>query len=104
MLISVHHKIDCEVDGKPRQLTVEEYGRGGTKSPEMWVIVCDGKRYVPRAQRLARITVTLNGLFKIVYAPAGLFKDLVYKTNPFMEMIPKNETWGGKYIRLPDAD
>jgi hypothetical protein len=41
--------------------------------------------------RLERHRNSLLGILKELYGGSDIFKDLVYKSNPFLEMIKKHE-------------
>jgi len=50
-----------------REVTVEVYGRGGQDSPEMWILIIDGKRIVPYQSRRLGLQLTLQGFVKVRY-------------------------------------
>lgn len=67
---------------------VEEWGRYGTLSPKTHIFLYKGRRIVPYEQRLKGISVSLNGLFKLVYGEA-LAKLIPPVRNPFLNLISK---------------
>ena len=95
-MLILHKNIKITLpDGTPAIAHVEEWGRGGTKSPTTYVIQYGGKRYAPYAQVRLGYSFTLNGLFKLVYNNS--VQDLVYSDNPFLKLIPKDESAGRIY-------
>lgn len=87
----LHKRIPVFIDGVEHFVEVEEYSRGGSKSPVLFVVLHQGKRYVPRAQRLWGIDFTLRTHFTLLYSGIDL-KDLVSGWNPFLDFLPRKET------------
>lgn len=82
--------------GKILIADIEEYTRGGTKSPDLWIIILNGKRYTPYAQRYYGIYATFQTLLEIIYPPETI-RNMVYNVNPFMNLIPKDNSTGQRY-------
>lgn len=85
---TIHNNIPFTLKGKQVNCTVEIYTRGGTKSPDLWIVTLEGKRRTPYWQRKNELSPTLNGLFKITYSP--YIDKLVYNQKPLFFMN-KNE-------------
>lgn len=75
-------------------------GRGGSKSPEMWVIKYKGRLITPFEQRLKGWSFPLDTLLKKIYKDE-IIANLVYNENPFLAMIKPDSSWGSKYIPIP---
>ena len=66
---------------------IEEYTRGGTYSPTLFLIHYNGKRYTPYEQKRLGMGFPLNTLFKMVYSDK--IADLIPDSNPFFKRIDK---------------
>lgn len=86
--MKLHLNIPVIIDGKEVRVTVEEYSRGGKKSPSLDIMIIDGKRYVPYAAKRAKIQINMNGIMKMLYSDS--IKTLVYSNNPFLSLFRKN--------------
>lgn len=95
-------KIPFTLCGSSIEADVEIYSREGTKSPSLWIIIYDGKRYVPRAAQLIGLHSTMHGLLCIMYSDVDLH-NLIYNRNPFLSMITKNDSWNGAYVPIPGS-
>lgn len=63
------------------------YSRFGSKSPELWIIVSEGKRITPFEMKVRGYKLTLNSFFKVVYRES--IKNLIPHDNPLFKTIPK---------------
>lgn len=98
--MEVHTRVPMTFRGRHIRATVEVYSRGGTKSPTLHIVVYRGRRYVPKKMVLKDIRFTFTTYLCLLYNRDYL-RDLVYKENPFLKLIPKDDTWVGKYLVVP---
>jgi hypothetical protein len=102
--MKIAKNIKAVIYGKvPIRVDVEHHGREGTKSPTMEIVLYNGKRYPPIAQRVycIKCEYNLNDMFKLVY-DLDRIKDLVRSENPFFKLISKDSTWrGSAYMPVP---
>lgn len=95
-----HSKISATLNGKPLSIDVEEYTRGGSKSPSLLIFIQNGKRYVPYARKGMQFNLTLTGLFKMTYSET--FEDMLCftKSNILLSLLPKIEPGGAFYTPI----
>ena len=96
----LHRNVEISVAGHNHKVSVEEYGRKGTRAPTLDIIIYQGKRYVPYAARRAGIHLTMMGLFTMMYHIDDVMC-LVYNNNPFLSMIKKGDDWVGACLPVP---
>ncbi len=82
-----------------KTITVEMFviGRKGWKAPRDVYLKYDGRWITPFEQRRREWTIPASFLLWMIYCGES-YKDLIYTKNPFLELIPKDTNWGGKYI------
>lgn len=68
-------------------------GRGGTSSPELYLFKYKGRLVTPFENKIRSIYSTsliLYLLFERTYKDS--IKDLIYRDNPFLRLVPKEDT------------
>lgn len=86
--------------GKSKTVTIEEYTRGGIKSPTLSIFVFEGKRITPYMQRLDEWKITFSDALKN-YLPIELIAAGWKSSRSLFDMIPKNENWTGASLPIP---
>lgn len=81
----LHNDIPLLVNGTEVRADVEEYSRNGSKSPSLDIIILNGKRITPFQAKKLNIIWTYLSLFH--YAYSDTIEDLVYSSNPFLDLI-----------------
>ena len=77
-----------------------EYSRGGTHSPTLEIIYENGIQLTPFKQRLIGWKWTFGfGLAK--HYPLDLMRDMIYRPNPLLTLMPKNSDWKGGTVLIP---
>lgn len=64
------------------------YGRGGTKSPETFILEYKGKLYSPIQQKHRQVQPSMPTMMMLLYWNAPI-RGLLYESNPLLGMIPK---------------
>lgn len=77
----------------------ESLSRGGTLSPQLFLILYKGRRITPYEQRVKGYKVSAMVMLKFYYREPII--DLLYQDNPFLKAITKKDTWTGAYIPIP---
>ncbi len=97
----LHEEVEIQVHGKKREVEIESYSRGGTKSPSLWIIRLDGKRIVPYGNKKAGIRLTFT-TFLSTYISKKLLREEMLKPRPaFFDTIEKHDAWKGAVITIP---
>ncbi len=86
-------------DGTKIKADAYEFGRRGTKSPNMIVYMAGNKRYTPIAIRHYRIKITLNTLFKVIYSRH--IRNLIPDGVKLMSKIHKEPSYSGSMFHMP---
>lgn len=80
------------------------FGRNGTKSPSLTVYTLENnKRILPVHFHFSFSKIPgdiFKWLLKANY-PSSLLREVMSKPNPFLKMIPKDDTWKGAYFPVP---
>lgn len=72
------------------QAVIHSYSRGGSRSPELWVIAYGGRRITPFEQRVRNWLIPVPTLLRLIYHfSSESIGDLIYKDNPLLRMLPK---------------
>lgn len=101
---TIHNNIPFIFNGKEVHFTVDVYTRGGSDSPNLWIIKYNGKTYLPFQQRKLGISCTFTGLFKITYGP-HIEKLVPIGKSLFVKLFPKpSDFWGGTVILGGDSE
>jgi hypothetical protein len=78
-----------------------KYSRSGTESPNLTIYITDkGIRILPVHHKYGLFSMTLQEVFQLLYGMVD-FCDFIYKPNPFLSLITKDDNWSGKYIPIP---
>ncbi len=66
------------------------------------LVLIDGRRVLNSHWKtgLVKVDNPIEFNFKLLYK-SSLMKDLVYNKKPFLQLVPKDDNWGGKYIPVP---
>ncbi len=88
------------LDGQWFWAEVFESGRDGTMAPQTWYWRIHNRWVAPYEQRLRWFPIPLNDRLKLAYS-GPLIRDLLYDANPLLKLIPKNDSFAGKYYPTP---
>lgn len=96
--------------GKTYSTTWSVKGRGGSKSPGMWLFKLNGwhkgYRITPYEfnkfwDYLDHSVIMILCLRELYNDSKDYMKDLVYSNNPFLSMMPRGDVFAGSYIPIP---
>lgn len=100
--LHIERRVKCSINDCNALVDVHIIGRGGTKSPEMWVIVFEGRFYAPIVQRKRNIHLDLMVALNLHYwGCRNLFAELIAPDNPSLVRIKrvKSDSPGKLYER-----
>lgn len=99
-MLDQYDNILAKLKGVEVRLSVESYSRGGSKSPYLHILIYQGVRYSPYKAKRAGLTLTIHSFLQMCYGSDN-FRDLIMKDNPFLAIIPKNESFLGALLAVP---
>ena len=92
----IQENVELYHNGEKVRRTVLIFGRRGSKAPQSYYILDNGRKISPYEQRLRGWSFGLNGLFKLVYSRA--IAELIPSSNGFLKII-KRESKGVPYVK-----